>query len=171
MKKMMMAMLALCAFVSPNVKAEQMTYEYVTMTTDHGKTTMKLLPEYAPVTVQAFKERVSEGFYDGIYFHRVIPGFVAQGGDPALVGRERVDYTLPPEFSQEIDHKRGSVAMARTSDPNSASTQFYISYGAQPHLDGQYTIFAEVVDGMHAVDNIEQGDKIVKMEMAPNFKE
>jgi len=172
MKKILITACAVILSTLQTVKAEEiMTYEYVTMTSDYGTTTMKLLPEYAPVTVEAFKERVKEGFYDGLFFHRVIPGFVAQGGDPELVGRDRVDYTLPPEFSREIKHKKGSVAMARTSDPHSATTQFYVSYGRQSHLDGQYTIFAEVVDGMPAIDRLEQGDKIVKMEMNPSFVE
>lgn len=140
-------------------------HEIVKMETAYGDVYMKLLPEVAPQTVTAFKERVQEGFYDGLYFHRVIPGFVAQGGDPELVGGQNVAYTLPAEFSNVVKHKRGSVAMARLGhDVDSATTQFYITYGEQPHLDGSYTIFAEVVKGMDAVDDIEKGDKMLKLE-------
>ena len=125
---------------------------------------MKLLPDVAPKTVAAFKERVGEGFYDGLYFHRVIPGFVAQGGDPELSGGQQVSYTLPAEFTNEYKHKEGTVAMARLGhDVNSATTQFYISLGEHPHLDGAYTIFAEVVKGMEAVEKIEKADKMDKL--------
>lgn len=138
---------------------------YVKMETAYGDVVMKLMPEVAPLTVAKFMDRVREGFYDGLDFHRVIPGFVAQGGDPRRMGRKPVDYTIPPEFSNVVKHKRGSVAMARTNDPNSATTQFYITYGRQPHLDAQYTIFGEVVSGMDAVDQIQQGDKMIKVYM------
>jgi cyclophilin family peptidyl-prolyl cis-trans isomerase len=173
MKKILFAIIALMVTTLQSVKAEEkMTekFEYVTISTDHGDITMRLLPEFAPITVASIKERVSEGFYDGLFFHRVIPGFVAQGGDPALSGRPDVDYTLPPEFSREIKHQKGSVAMARTSDPHSASTQFYIAYDNIPHLDAQYTIFAEVVDGMPAAFKLEEGDKMNKVFMNPDYK-
>lgn len=168
MKKIWIMMMLLLGTFSvthaQNMKGNKM-FEIVKMETQYGDVYMKLLPEIAPKTVEAFKARVSEGFYDGLYFHRVIPGFVAQGGDPELVGRKSVDYTLPAEFSDTVKHKRGSVAMARLGhDINSASTQFYITYGNQPHLDGSYTIFAEVVKGMDAVDQIQKADKMEKLE-------
>lgn len=166
MKKVLFMALALFTTqltFTQEAKGETMN-EIVKMETAYGDVYMKLMPEVAPQTVAAFKDRVKEGFYDGMYFHRVIPGFVAQGGDPELVGKQNVDYRLPAEFSN-VKHKRGSVAMARLGhDINSASTQFYITYGAQPHLDGSYTIFAEVVKGMENVDYIEKGDKMVKVE-------
>lgn len=138
-------------------------YKYVKMETKYGDVVMRLFPDVAPQTVQAFLDRVNEGFYNGIYFHRVIPGFVAQGGDPTLVGRKAAGYTLPAEFSN-LKHKRGTIAMARVGgDINSASTQFYISYGSPSHLDGQYTIFGEVESGMSAVDQINKGDKMLKL--------
>lgn len=139
-------------------------YKYVKMETKYGDVVFRLYPDVAPVTVKAFLDRVNEGFYDGVYFHRVIPGFVAQGGDPTLVGRQAAGYTLPAEFSNKLKHKRGTVAMARVgNDINSASTQFYISYGRHGHLDGQYTIFGEVESGMSAVDEINKGDKMLKL--------
>lgn len=139
---------------------------YVKMETKHGDVIMKLYPDAAPQTVKAFTDRVKENFYDGLYFHRVIPGFVAQGGDPTLVGRKEAGYTLPAEFSDVLKHKRGSLAMARLGhDIHSASTQFYIAYDDIPHLDGQYTIFGEVERGMGAVDKINKGDKMLKVYM------
>lgn len=138
-------------------------YKYVKMETKYGDVVMRLYPDVAPNTVNAFLNRVNEGFYDGVYFHRVIPGFVAQGGDPTLVGRKAAGYTLPAEFSN-LKHKRGTIAMARVgNDINSASTQFYITYSRQSHLDGQYTIFGEVESGMDAVDQINKGDKMLKL--------
>jgi cyclophilin family peptidyl-prolyl cis-trans isomerase len=139
-------------------------YKYAKMETKYGDVVMRLYPDVAPQTVQAFLDRANEGFYDGVYFHRVIPGFVAQGGDPTLVGRKGVSYTLPAEFTDKLGHKRGSLAMARVgNDIHSASTQFYISYGRHSHLDGQYTIFGEVETGMDAVDQINKGDKMLRV--------
>lgn len=169
--KMFKIVMAVFALVSTSANALELSAKnyvndaetYVVMETNYGNVVMKMLPEVAPKTVEKFIARVKEGFYDGLTFHRVIPGFVAQGGDPIRSGRAPVDYTIPPEFSSVVKHKRGSVAMARTSDPNSATTQFYITYGNTPHLDGQYTIFAEVISGMDAVDQINQGDFMNKL--------
>ena len=152
------------AMIGMTMTAQAEKYDLVKMETAYGDVYINLYEEIAPKTVAAFKERVSEGFYDGHYFHRVIPGFVAQGGDPELVGKERVDYTLPAEFTDEKQHIEGAVAMARLGhDINSASTQFYITLDDQPHLDGQYTIFGQVVKGMGAVQQILKGDTMDKL--------
>ena len=167
MKKVLFALLAL--FVTTGAQAqnknqEKPMQEIVKMETKYGDVFIELYPEVAPKTVAAFKERVEEGFYDGMYFHRVIPGFVAQGGDPELVGKPSVNYTLPAEFSDKLKHHRGTVAMARLGhDINSASTQFYIAYDDIPHLDGSYTIFGQVVRGMEAIDQIQKADKMDKL--------
>lgn len=139
---------------------------YAELETKDGVVTLALFPDVAPLTVAAFVDRVNEGFYDGMFFHRVIPGFVAQGGDPSLIGKKPAGYTLPAEFTTRLKHRKGTLAMARLgNDIHSASTQFYIAYGNQPHLDGQYTIFGEVVRGMDAVDKVKQGDKMLKVRM------
>lgn len=133
------------------------------LVTSHGEILINFLPEVAPKTVESIKERISEGFYDGLTFHRVIDGFMAQGGDPEASGRPNVDYNLDAEFS-ELEHKRGTLAMARMGhDINSASTQFFICYEDCPHLDGEYTIFGEVESGMEAVDELVNGDEMTEV--------
>jgi peptidylprolyl isomerase len=137
-----------------------------------GRVVIELRPDLAPQHVARIKELTREGFYDGIVFHRVIPGFMAQSGDPTGTGRggsEKPD--LPAEFSEE-PFERGTLGMARTMDPNSANSQFFINYARTPHLDGQYTVWGEVVEGMECVDQIAKGeppanpDQIVKMQVA-----
>ncbi len=134
----------------------------VTMELENGTVTMELYPDVAPNTVEAFKKLIKKGFYDGLTFHRVIPGFMAQGGDPDGTGMGGPGYSLKAEFNNK-KHVRGTLAMARSSDPDSAGSQFYICYAPQPHLDGQYTIFGQVTDGMEFVDDLHNGSIIKKM--------
>ena len=113
----------------------------------------------APLTVANFKKLVANGFYDGLTFHRVIPGFMIQGGDPLGNGMGGADETIKGEFAQNgvknpIRHVRGVISMARAYDPNSASSQFFIMHADAPHLDGAYAAFGHVVEGMEAVDEI-----------------
>jgi peptidylprolyl isomerase len=142
------------------------------MDLESGRVVIELRPDLAPKHVARIKELAREGFYDGIVFHRVIPGFMAQTGDPTGTGRGSSDKPdLPAEFSNE-PFVRGTVGMARTSDPNSANSQFFINYAETPHLNGQYTVWGQVVEGMEYVDQIAQGeppanpDKIVQMRVA-----
>lgn len=125
---------------------------------DGGPIYVELLPEVAPEHVARIQTLAREGFYDGVVFHRVIDGFMAQTGDPTGTGTGGSDYPdLPAEFSQ-IAYERGVVGMARTNDPNSANSQFFIMFGPAPSLNGQYTVFGRVVAGMDVVDSIEKGD-------------
>lgn len=112
-----------------------------------------LFAEAAPETVNSFVFLANEGFYDGLTFHRVIPGFVAQGGDPEGTGTGGPGYTVPAEFN-EHKHVEGTLAMARSQDPDSAGSQFYICLDAVPHLDGQYTVFGQVREGLEVVQSI-----------------
>jgi len=146
--------------IKPDEKVET-TNNKMRIKTIHGDIIIKFLPEYAPNTVARMKELISSDFYNGLKFHRVIPGFVAQGGDPKGNGTGGSGTKLKAEFSDKIKHKKGSVAMARSSDPNSADSQFYISYGAAPHLDGKYTIFGEVIEGMEYAEQLQVGDKMI----------
>ena len=137
-----------------------------------GRVVIELRPDLAPKHVARIKELARAGFYDGIIFHRVIPGFMAQTGDPTGTGRGGSDKPdLPAEFSDE-PFVRGTVGMARTSDPNSANSQFFITFVETPHLNGQYTVWGQVVDGMQYVDQLAKGeppphpDKIIKMQLA-----
>ena len=133
---------------------------------DGGSVIINLLPEVAPNTVANFKVLAGIGFYDGLTFHRVIPGFMAQGGDPSGNGTGGPGYSIKAEFS-DTRHVRGTVAMARSQHPDSAGSQFYICFDAHPHLDNQYTVFGQVTEGMDVVDKVKIGTKINKMSVLP----
>lgn len=132
----------------------------IVIETVHGEITIQTYPEDAPKTVARITELAAAGFYDDVTFHRVVPGFVVQGGDPTGTGRGGSGQNLPAEFNAR-KHVEGTVAMARATDPNSADSQFYITLSPQPHLDGKYTVFGQVIDGMDAVRKIRQGDAMV----------
>ena len=127
---------------------------------DNGKKIeIELYPEHAPKTVANFLKLVNEGFYNGLTFHRVIPGFMIQGGDPQGNGMGGAKDNIVGEFkangfNNPIKHTRGVISMARAYDPNSASSQFFIMHANAPHLDGQYAAFGKVVSGMDAVDEV-----------------
>jgi cyclophilin family peptidyl-prolyl cis-trans isomerase len=124
-----------------------------------GVIKIEFFPEDAPKTVENFVTLAKKGFYDGLVFHRVIAGFMAQGGDPKGDGTGGPGYTIKDEFNKQ-KHVRGAVAMARTNAPNSSGSQFYICFEPQPHLDGGYVVFGKVVSGMNIVDGIKKGDKM-----------
>jgi len=149
--------------------------EFVRMELKTGPVKIKLRPDLAPNHVARIKELAESGFYDGVVFHRVIPDFMAQTGDPTGTGSGGSDLPdLKAEFSNE-KHKRGTVSAARTNNPHSANSQFFICFADAPWLDRQYTIWGEVVEGMEHVDAIKKGgehnngqisgapDKIVRM--------
>jgi peptidylprolyl isomerase len=128
------------------------------LTLDTGTVTIALRPDLAPGHVERIKELAREGFYDGVVFHRVIPGFMAQGGDPTgsgMGGSKKPN--LKAEFSDE-PHVRGVCSMARSSNPNSANSQFFICLDDATFLDGQYTVWGEVSEGMDAVDSLPKGE-------------
>ncbi len=135
--------------------------EIAIIDTRHGKIKLRFFPDVAPGHVENFKKLAKSGFYDGTTFHRVIPGFMIQGGDTlskdasnkALHGTGGPGYTIDAEFSKK-PHKRGTLSMARSQDPNSAGSQFFICVADASFLDGQYTVFGEVIDGLDVVDKI-----------------
>jgi peptidyl-prolyl cis-trans isomerase B (cyclophilin B) len=127
-----------------------------------GQIRVEFFPEDAPKTVENFITLTKKGYYNGLTFHRVVPGFVVQGGDPKGDGTGGPGYTIKAEFNKR-KHERGSLAMARSQHPDSAGSQFYITYGPQPHLDGNYTVFGQVVSGMEHVDRIKQGDRMTSV--------
>ncbi|CAN5688066.1 peptidylprolyl isomerase [soil metagenome] len=142
------------------------------MTLESGPVTIKLRPDLAPGHVDRIKELAREGFYDGVVFHRVIPGFMAQGGDPTGTGSGGSSKpNLTAEFSKE-PHVRGVCSMARTNQPNTANSQFFICFDDSKFLDGQYTVWGEVTEGMDLVDGLPKGEpprapgKIVSMKVA-----
>jgi peptidylprolyl isomerase len=141
-----------------------------------GRVVIEMRPDLAPATCAQIKRLVRQGFYNGLTFHRVIDGFMAQTGDPRGDGTGGSGHPLKAEFSNQ-HFVRGVVAMARTSDPDSADSQFFIMFAPAPSLDGKYTIWGDVVSGMEYVDQIKKGDpadngavanpdKIIKMQLA-----
>lgn len=123
------------------------------------KIKIELYPDAAPITVANFEKLVKEGFYDGLIFHRVIKDFMIQGGDPTGTGMGGADEKIKVEFiingvNNMVRHERGVISMARSADPNSASSQFFIVHKTSPHLNGQYAAFGKVVEGMDVVDEI-----------------
>ncbi|HXQ09615.1 MAG TPA: peptidylprolyl isomerase [Caulobacteraceae bacterium] len=127
-------------------------------TLEGGPVTIRLRPDLAPGHVERIKELAREGFYDGVVFHRVIPGFMAQGGDPTGTGTggsSKPD--LRAEFSNQ-PHVRGVCSMARTNNPHSANSQFFICFTAAPHLDRSYTVWGEVIEGMEHIDELPKGE-------------
>ena len=142
------------------------------METTKGKVVIELLPDVAPKHVARIKELAREKFYDGVVFHRVIDGFMAQGGDPTGTGMGGSDKpNLPAEFSN-VPHVRGTCSMARSSSPNSANSQFFICFDDASFLNRQYTVWGQVIEGMANVDKIKRGepvkdpDSIVTMRVA-----
>jgi peptidylprolyl isomerase len=138
----------------------------------HGRVVIELRPDIAPGHVSRIKELAREGFYDGVPFHRVIEGFMAQGGDPTGTGTGGSPKpNLKAEFS-DAPHRRGACSMARSQNPNSANSQFFICFAPCDFLDGQYTVWGQVVEGMEHVDRLKRGepvsnpDRIVKMQVA-----
>ena len=145
-----------------------------------GMVTIEMRPDLAPKHVARIKELVRQGFYDGLTFHRVIGGFMAQGGDPKGTGTGGSGQNIPAEFSDE-PHVRGTLSMARSSDPDSADSQFFIVLASSRFLDSQYTVWGKVVKGMEFVGKIKRGnksnngavddpDKIIRMRVAADVK-
>ena len=131
--------------------------------TSVGKIELELYPQHAPTTVNNFIFLAQEGFYDGVTFHRVIPNFVIQGGDPTGTGRGGPGYQFEDELKNNpLKHERGVISMANAG-PNTNGSQFFITHSPQPHLDGKHTVFGKVVQGIEFVDNIHQGDKIERV--------
>jgi peptidylprolyl isomerase len=146
-----------------------------------GRVVIQMFPDLAPKQVERVKLLCRKGFYDGTPFHRVIEGFMAQGGDPTGTGNGGSGLgNLPAEFTNSRRFLRGTVGAARTADPNSADSQFFIMFAPKPYLDGQYTIWGQVISGMEFVDHIKRGsgddgivsspDKIIHMRVAADVK-
>ncbi len=138
-----------------------MDFDRVTIEMEDGsRIYLELYPQFAPITVENFKKLVKAHFYDGVIFHRVIKGFMIQGGDPEGTGCGGSDETIRGEFAANgcphntLSHTRGVISMARTANPNSASSQFFIMHQDGPFLDGQYAAFGRVTEGMETVDRI-----------------
>jgi peptidylprolyl isomerase len=186
MKNLLLALALATATIVPAALAPALaqtadTQNLVYLDTKDGRVTIRLRPDLAPKHAEQIKTLTKRGFYNGLLFHRVISGFMAQTGDPKGNGTGGSDLpNVPAEFTSE-PFKRGTVGMARSSDPNSANSQFFICLGEASFLNNQYTVIGQVVSGMDVVDKIKKGDsadngavkgpdKIVKMQLAADAK-
>ena len=140
--------------------------KHVKIETEHGEMMIELYPDVAPNHVASFKALIAKGYYDGLIFHRVIPDFMAQGGDPSGTGRGGPGYTIKAEFNNR-KHIRGTLSMARTHEPDSAGSQFFICFVPYPSLDGQYTVFGQVTQGLDVLDKIKPGAVMKKLTVLP----
>ena len=159
-RRIFLATLTIGATMAENASAQPALDPENTLilTLKDGKVVIQLLPDIAPKHVARVKQLVKDHFYDGTPFHRVIEGFMAQGGDPTGTGTGGSKYPdLPAEFTNRRKFLRGTVGAARSQSPDSANSQFFIMFAPSPHLDGQYTIWGQVVEGMDVVDKIKRG--------------
>ncbi|MDX1711601.1 MAG: peptidylprolyl isomerase [Rhodovibrionaceae bacterium] len=143
---------------STPASAEPKPENVLIMETSKGTVKIEMLPDLAPNHVERIRELTRQGFYDGVVFHRVIDGFMAQTGDPTGTGRGGSGQNLDAEFSR-APFERGSVGMARAQNPDSADSQFFIMFASAPHLNGQYTLWGQVIDGMDVVDSLKKASQ------------
>ena len=176
MKQIVLSLLLMVGFMSTESEAVELDLENTLyLDLPAGRVTIAMRPDIAPKHVARIKELTRQGFYDGTIFHRVIPGFMAQGGDPDGNGMGGSGQNIEAEFSN-IPHLRGTVSMARAADPDSADSQFFICFTRVPYLDNDYTVWGRVVSGMEYVDAIEVGEPpqaptiLVKMQVAADVK-
>ena len=161
MALLLLVILAACK--NETTKEAEIKMKIAVIETDKGTIKAELYTDKAPITTKNFIELAGSGFYNGLAFHRVEQGFVVQGGDPNGDGTGGSEKTIPLEISQELKHVKGALAMARTQDPNSATSQFYITLAPTPFLDGNYAVFGKVIEGMEVVEQIKVGDKMNKV--------
>lgn len=170
----------LSAFLATVISCNNEQLPYVTIETEKGNIIIELYPEAAPATVANFAKLIESGFYDGVTFHRFVPGFVIQGGDPQGTGSGGPGWAIPGEFQDPVlrekmpPHEKGVVAMARTQNPDSAGSQFYICLSSDTtpyvHLNGSYTTFGKVIEGIDVVDALRERDTMNKVTIA-NYQE
>ena len=172
------ALLAVAGLLATAPAAWAVDDNTVYLDTKDGRVTIELRPEIAPKHVAQLKTLIKQGFYNGLKFHRVMDGFMAQTGDPKGNGTGGSDLPdIPAEFSQSAQFKRGTVGMARSQNPNSANSQFFICFGDAGFLDRQYTVWGKVIEGMENVDKIKRGepvtnpDKMVSVKVAADIAE
>ena|SRR3989344_4610833 len=165
MKKIMIVMLLLVmlAACKNETKSAEVKMKIAVIETDKGIIKAELYTDKAPITTKNFIELAGSGFYNGLTFHRVEPGFVVQGGDPKGDGTGGSEKEIPLEIHGDLRHMKGALGMARSQDPNSASSQFYITLAPAPFLDGNYAVFGKVIEGMEVAEKINIGDKMNKV--------
>jgi len=176
MKRLLILLATMVGLMSDAEAVELDKENILYLDLEFGRVMIAMRPDVAPNHVARVKELVRQGFYDGLAFHRVIEGFMAQGGDPAGNGTGGSGQNIDAEFNN-LPHVRGTVSMARAGDPNSADSQFFICFTRAAYLDGDYTVWGRVMAGMEFVDMIQRGEpprnpsKIVKMQVAADVDE
>ncbi len=171
MKRILILLAMMVGFMSDANAMELDKENTLYLDLETGRVVIAMRPDKAPKHVERIKQLVREGFYDGLIFHRVIEGFMAQGGDPLGTGTGGSGQNLPAEFN-DLPHMRGTVSMARAASPDSADSQFFICFNRSSFLDGEYTVWGRVVGGMEHVDAINRGEppanpsKIIRMQVA-----
>ena len=163
---LLIVLLVACSQEQP-IEEEKMT-KIAVLETNKGTIKFELYTEKAPITTTNFIDLVKSDFYNGLTFHRYEPGFVIQGGDPKGDGTGGSSKTIDLEIHPELKHSKYAVAMARSNNPNSASSQFYITLEAAPFLDGNYAVFGQVIEGQEVVDSLRAGDKMNKVYILPS---
>ncbi|MDP4012099.1 MAG: peptidylprolyl isomerase [Candidatus Nanoarchaeia archaeon] len=159
MKRKLILLLILILLVGCKTQA-QMTNKIAVLETSKGTIKFEIFEDKVPVTAKNFINLIEQGFYKNMVWHRVVPGFVIQTGDPTGTGAGGSKETIQLEINEELTHIKGAVGMARSNDPNSASSQFYITLEPQAGLDGNYAVFGQVIEGMDVVLSIKQGDEL-----------
>ena len=150
-------------YSTPTPMTIDITKRYTaTIDTNKGKLVLELFAADAPITVNNFVSLARDGFYDGLTFHRIIPGFMAQGGDPTGTGSGGPGYSFEDEFSPKLAHGIGTLSMAN-SGPNTNGSQFFITYAPQPHLNGRHSVFGQLTEGMDVLQKLENGDTMEKV--------
>jgi len=176
MKRFLILLAMMVGFMSDSNAMELDKENTLYLDLETGRVVIAMRPDKAPKHVERIKQLVREGFYDGLIFHRVIEGFMAQGGDPLGTGTGGSGQNIPAEFN-DLPHLRGTVSMARAASPDSADSQFFICFNRSAFLDGDYTAWGRVVAGMEHVDMINRGEppanpsKIVRMQVAADVEE
>jgi len=160
-RQLFRALLVFTGILSMNLNADAAALT-ATLETSKGKIELELAADKAPMTVASFANLVKRGYYDGLTFHRVVPGFVIQGGDPQGNGMGGPGYQFGDEFSPDLKHSSAGILSMANAGPGTNGSQFFITLDATPHLDGRHSVFGRVTGGMDVVEKIKQGDKIVK---------
>jgi len=158
--------IAIAVVVVVITKMPEETKTYATIETEKGNLVLELFASDVPMTVNNFVTLAREGFYDGLTFHRVVPGFVVQGGDPNGDGTGGPGYQFDDEFTEHT-HVAGALSMAN-SGPNTNGSQFFITYTPQHHLDGHHSVFGQLIEGMDVLERIEQGDVMIRVTIEEN---
>ena len=169
MKRLLICLVMCVASIGFDVKAENK--KMITIETNRGEIKLELYPEKTPITVANFVNLANRGYYNGLRFHRVIPDFMIQGGDPTGTGSGGPGYRFEDEFDSSLRHNAPGILSMANAGPGTNGSQFFITHVPTPWLDGKHSVFGKVVSGMEVVNSIQQGDQIIKVKVEGDFKD